>query len=391
MKRVLIALFACVLAVTFWLGCTRGNIFPQLTDQLAGISDMIVDEASNRLYVVNANEKVAYNWNQGSFQVYDITDPLAPVLIATTPTLSFSGKLSIDTTRKLAYVTNRFSEDEDDMIDRMYIFNIDESSPDFMTYTEMELGRDPFGIQCCYPADRLWIAEGGKNDDFYTQFVDKDTLAVGNIDMLVDLSNGGYFTHNETTDLVLLGSQAFMSRSSGGIIVINMDEAETPGAEPVDYWIEDIRTPRGITTDGNYVYIVSEEDETGEWQPWVHVLDVSSLVPLFDNTSAQVLDKNNDNLLVASIGLNERRDPQEILLTQDYIFVTQGWNQDNYVEVADRSTLTWLTEIPTDEEPFAMALYAPGGVETYVYIANQISNTIQVLDLATLSIIATYP
>ncbi len=372
-------------------GCASGDIFPKLTDEIAGISGLAVDADAKRLYVVNANDKVAYEWTQGSFQVYDIADPLKPVLMGTAATLSFSGKMSMDAVRKLAYVPNRFSESDDDMIDRLYIFNIDEGSADFLTFQEIDLGRDPFGIVCCYPADRLWIAEGGKDKSYKVQGVNKGDLSVVDVDMLVGLSNGGEFSMDETTDLVILGQMGFFSRSRGGIVVVNLDEVEVPGAEPLDYWIADIRTPRGVATDGTYLYVVSEEDESGSWLPWVHVLDVSSLVPLTDNTVAQVLDKNDDGLLVKSIGLNERRDPQEILITQDYAFVTSGWNEDNFIHVIDRNALTWLTEIATDDEPFAMALYAPGGVETYVYVGNQISNTIQVLDIASLSIIATYP
>jgi YVTN family beta-propeller protein len=184
---------------------------------------------------------------------------------------------------------------------------------------------------------------------------------------------------------------AFFSRTNGGIVVVNMDEAGVAGAQPVDYFIADIRTPRGITTDGTYIYIVTEEDESGEWVPWVFVLDPTTLVPLTDNTTAEVLDKNDDGLLVSSINLNGRRDPQEVLVTTDYVFVTAGWNDDNFVEVANRADFSWVTEIATGEEPFAMALYQIGGVDTYVYVGNQIDNTIQVIDIATLSIVATYP
>lgn len=383
-----VCIAAAVLALS---SCATGTIFPQLTDELTGISSLAVDADFKRLYVVNANDKVAYDWKQGSFQVYDISDPLSPVLMKTTPILSFSGKIQIDTTRKIAYITNRYSEDDNDVIDRLYIFDIDESSDGFMTYQEIDLGRDPFGIVCCYPDDRMWIAEGGKDKTYKTQYVDKADLKVGDVDMLVDLSNGGYFSEDETTDLAIIGQMGFFSRSRGGIVVVNLAEVGVPGAEPVDYWISDIRTPRGVATDGTRLFVVSEEDESGRWVPWVHVLDVSTLVPLTDNTEAQVMDKDTDGLLVTSIGLNERRDPQEILITQDYAFVTSGWNEDNFVHVIDLDSLTWVKEIAVGDEPFAMALYAPGGVDTYVYVANQIDNTIQVIDIATLSVVATYP
>ncbi len=371
--------------------CATSNIFPTLTDQIAGASSIAIDSATNRLYLVNANDKVAYDWHQGSFQVYDITNPLAPVLLNTLPTLSYSGEVSLDPVRKLAYLTNRFSETDQVTADRMYIINIDESSPDFLTYQEITMGLDPFGIECCYPVDRLWVAEGGKDSTFVTQYVDKADLAVGSMNMLAPLSTGGSFDANETTDLVILGTQAFMSRSRGGIDVINLDEVGVAGAEPLDYWIQDIETPRGIATDGTYIYIASEDSDTGEWLAWIHVINPASLVPLFDNTSAQVLDKEDNGILVTSIGLNERRDPQYVLVTTNYIMSSLGWNDDNYIEVLDRSTLTWLTEIPVGKEPFPMALYAPGGVDTYVYVANQIDNTLSIIDIATLTVVATYP
>lgn len=381
-----------VAAAAFGWGCATANVFPELGDNIAAPTGIAIDEASNRLYLVNSNEKVAYEWQQGSFQVYDITDPLKPVLVGTSPTLSFSGKVSLDTVRKRAYVTNRYSSSDNTTADHLFIFNIDEASSDFLTFQEVDLFIDPFGIQCCDSAGRLWVAEGGDDskNDYRVQFVDKDTLAVGNVDMLVDLSTGGNIVYDETTDLVILGQMGFFSRSRGGIVVVNLDEGGVPGKEPVDYWIADVRTPRGIATDGTYVYIVTEEDSTGKWVPQVFVLDVSSLVPLTDNTSAVVLDKDDDNLLVATIPLNERRDPEEILVTTDYIFVTASRNENDFVEIADRASFTWLKELATDEDPFPLALYAPGGVDKYVYVGNQFSNTLQVIDLATLTIVATY-
>lgn len=377
--------------MTMLVGCAGSTIFPTLTTQIAGITSLAVDVDAGRLYVANANEKVLYEWQEGSFQVYDITDPLAPVLIDTRDTVSFSGKISLDTVRKLAYVTNRYSDSDDVTDDRMFVFNVDESSADFLNYTEVTLGPNPFGVVCCYPADRLWVAEGGKDDSYNSQYIDKDALSVGNVNMLVQLDNGGEFAQNETSDLTIINNQAFFSRARGGIVVVNMDEAGVDGKEPVDYWIDDIYSPRGIATDGTYIYVATEENEGDGWRGYLIVLDPSSLVPLTDNTEATIVDKEDDNLLVAMIELNERRDPQEVLVTTDYVFVTASWNDDNYVHVINRADNTWNREIATGEDPFAMALYAPGGVETYVYVANQTSNTIQVIDIAALEIVATYP
>lgn len=390
--RLFFAAVASLMILGMGWGCATSTVFPTLEDQIAGPTAIAVDSAANRLYLVNANEKVSYNWQEGSFQVYDITDPLNPVLVDTAHTLSFSGKVSIDTTRKLAYVTNRYSSSDNDLSDRLYVFNIDEASADFLAFQEISLFVDPFGIQCCYPADRLWIAEGGKENtkDYRVQFVDKSTLGVGDVDMLVDLSNGGSIIYDETTDLVILGQMGFFSRSRGGVVVVNLDEGGVAGKEPVDYWIADIRTPRGIATDGTYIYVVTEEDETGKWVPQILVLDPSTLVPLTDNTTAEILDKEDDGLLVASIPLNERRDPQEILLSQDYIFVTAARNENNFVEIADRNTFAWLKEVATDEDPFPLALYSPGSIDKYVYIGNQGDNTLQILDIATLEIAATF-
>jgi DNA-binding beta-propeller fold protein YncE len=272
----------------------------------------------------------------------------------------------------------------------MYIFDIDEASADFMTFDEISFGVDPFGITCCYPADRLWVAEGGKKDDYKTEFLDKGDLNIGDINLLVDLVDGGSFEYNETTDLVIIGQMGFYSRSRSGILVLNLAEAGVSGAEPVDYWISDIQSPRGIGTDGTYIYVTTEEEDDGKWKPQVIVLDPSSLVPLTDNTAALQLDKEDDGLLVATIDLNDRRDPQEVLLTEDYVLVTTGWNEDNFVIVADRNDFSFVKEIATGDEPFPMALYAPGGVEKYVYIGTQISNTLQILDLDTLTIVKTF-
>jgi YVTN family beta-propeller protein len=292
---------------------------------------------------------------------------------------------------KRAYVTNRYSDSDAATNDHVFVFNIDESSADFMTFTEITVGPNPFGIACCYPADRMWIAEDGNDNSYVSQYIDRGDLSVGDVNLLVPLDTGGEFTQNETTDLVILGNQAFYSRTRGGVVVINMDQAGVAGAQPVDYWIQDVNSPRGIATDGSYIYVATEENLGDGWRGYLEVLDPSSLVPLTDNTEAVVLDKDDDNLLVAEIELNEKRDPQEVLITNDYAFVSASWNDDNYVHVINRADFTWNSQIATGDSPFAMALYAPGGVEKYVYVVNQISNTIQVIDIATLAIVATYP
>ncbi|MFH1829704.1 MAG: hypothetical protein ABH871_02855 [Pseudomonadota bacterium] len=383
-KLLLTSLF--ILFVGF-AGCAQsGDIFPDLASELATPSALFVDVANGRLYVVNSNAKVLYDWHQGSFQVYDITAPLVPALLKSTLTSSFSGQVYVDTALQEAFVPNRFSESDADTEDALFVFDINEASAKFLDFTSQVMGRDAYAISCCYPANRAWVTTSLGELQYFDL---TNTTQTGSIDLKTEFDIGGTLSHAEVNHIALLNTQAFLSREYGGVLVVNLDDAGVAGSVAVDYYIRDIPNPRGIAVRGTTLYVVGEGNEcNGEWCRFLMVLDVSALTPVTGNTTTQDLDKEDDGLLQTTIEVQES--PQEVLLSTDYAFVT---NQDSdTVSVIDLATNALLTNITVGEEPFSLALYTTGaGVDQYLYVGNVEANTISIIDIPTLTVVATYP
>jgi len=381
--------FLCA-SVSLWLivvaGCATSTIFQSLGDNISSPNGMVIDVATNRLYLVNSNSNVLYDWAQGSMQIYDITDPLNLELLYTIPTDSFGGEAVLDGVRKLLYVSDRFSQQANITEDHLLLINIDEGSPDFENVGSAIVGKDPYGLYCCYPADRMWISTG--NDDL--EYIDLATQTVGSLSLLTsNLSNGGSITQAATSYIAVNGNQAFLPRNNGGLFVINLDDAGDPTKNAIDYFIEDLTLPGGVATDGTYLYVVDQEQED-DYEPLLLVFNLSALPPISDNTTTQVLDKDNAGLMAAQIIVEDQ--PATVFLTSQYAFVTCGnYDDPGFVSVIDLATLTLSTNIAMGQEPFGMALYAPGGVEKYLYVGDVIDNTLTMIDIPSLTIAGVYP
>lgn len=367
-------------------GCaTSSDVFPDVGTNIASPSAMALDVAANRLYLVNSNDKVLYDPTQGNFQVYDITNPLAPVLLSTTPTLSFSGQIYYDAVTKTAWTPNRYSANSQATTDLLYRIDVDEASAGFMGLSSTTLGLDSYAIQCCYPANRAWVTTSLEQ----LQYVDLGgSLTPGAITLTSTLDNGGQISNADSNDVVIRGNQAFVSLIYGGIIVVNLDEADVAGSVPVDYLIADIEAPVGLAIDGDTLYVAGAGQVGDNWIPYLVVLDVSALTPTTANTTTALLDKEDDGLLQAIVQVGNQA--EDVLLTTQYAFVTNY--QDDTVSVVSRATNAVVSTLTVGDEPFAMALYTtPGGVEQYVYVGNLSSNTISIIDIPTLTVVATYP
>lgn len=385
MPRFTIAIFTIFFALAS--GCAKNNsIFDDVGANIATSNAMFVDVASNRLYVVNSNAKVLYDWHEGSFQVYDISNPLAPTLIKSTDTLSFSGQIYLDLINKKAYVPNRFSENSTIETDTLFVFDINEASSNFLSYNSYSVGQNAYAIDCCYPANRAWITtSAGK-----LQYVDINTssLQTNDVNLITPLDNGGTLSHAEANYIVILNNMAFLSREYGGLFVVNLDDAGVSGAVAVDYFISDVQNPRGLATDGTYIYVVGEGDEDGDWHRFLLILDPATLTPVSGNSTTAVLGKTINNLQIALIDVGNY--PQEVLLSTSYAFVTN--QDDDTVSVIDLATRTKIKDITVGDQPFSMALYRTlGGVDQYLYVSNVESNTISIIDIPSLSVVATYP
>lgn len=364
---------------------SSSGIFPSLTDQLATPISMAVDVANNRLYVVNSNAKVLYNYEQGSVQALDITNPLAPVLLQTTATVSFSGQIYLDQASRRAFIPNRYSPSDQVNDSALFNFNVDTGSSEYMSYASQPMGDNAYAIACCYPVNRAWVT----TSEGVLQYFDVTApAAVGDMVITTTLDNGGTITHAEANHIALLNNMAYVSREYGGILVVNMDDAGVVGSVPVDYYLNDIPNPAGIATDGRHVYVVNEGDRDGEYHNSVTVIDATLLAPLVGNTSTVNVTTEDSSLPVAYIEVGQS--PQEILLSSQYAFVTN--QEDDTVSVIDLASLAVVSTITVGDQPFSLALYTTaGGVDQYLYVGNIEGDTISIIDIPTLTVAGTYP
>ena len=171
-------------------------------------------------------------------------------------------------------------------------------------------------------------------------------------------------------------------------MIVNLDEADVPGAVPMDYFIHDINQPRDLAVRDGLLYLVGEGNEGGNWKRFLMILDVSSLTPLTDNDTTIFIDKDDDGLVASFIEVGNS--PQTLLLTTDYVFVTNMG--DDTVSVIDLAARTVVAEIDVGSEPFSLALYTTAdGVEQYVYVGNLEGNTISIIDIPSLTVVTTFP
>jgi YVTN family beta-propeller protein len=374
-------------AAIFLAGCAQSqDEFGDVGDNIASPSAMAIDVANNRMYLVNSNDTVLYDWTQGNFQVLDITDPLAPELIKSVATDSFSGLIYLDVLESKAYVPNRYSTNTEEKYDKMYVFStVEAPRSDLLSHRTVRVGANAYDIECCHPDRVVWLT----TSESRLQYIDLDSdLSPGNMSLVTTLDSGEEISFTEAYHLAIKDNQAFIARQENAILIANLDEAGETGKVPVDYAIADVNQPRGLAVRGDYLYALEEGNENGRWHRCLLVMDISSLVPLFDNRYTQKLDKNSDHLLVKMIDVG--RNPREVLLSNDYAFVTNM--DDDNVSVIDLGGLTRIKNIPVGDQPFSLALYTDlGGEDKYVYVGNLDSNTISIIDVATLKVVAEYP
>lgn len=376
-----------IIALAAFAGCaTSEDVFGDIGENISSPSAMAIDVASARMYLVNSNSRVLYDWHQGNFQVLDITDPVSPVLLKSVGTDSFSGEIYLDLDNLTAYVPNRYTENSQVQNDRMYSFSLDESSPDnFLGYSASVLGQDSYAIKCCYPDNVAWVTTSVNELQYVNLAGD---MTPGSLSLTTELDDGASITYVESYHLVLRDNQAIVARDSGGIMFVNLDDAGVDGAVPVDYFISDVFQPRGMARSGDILYALGVGTESDEWTYYLAIIDISSLTPRTDNANTERLDKNDDGLLRALIQVGNN--PREVALSTDYAFVTNM--NDNTVSVIVLASGEKVADIAVGQEPFSLAIYTTAdGVDQYLYVGNLESNTISIIDIPTLGVVSTYP
>ena len=295
------SILAFVLIATISASCAgKFDIFPPIDGNMSNPVTLAIDSTRNRLYINNSNYRV--NYDDGSVHVVDITDLTNMVRVDFLVTPSFSGQMFFDPATQLLYTPNRFSSTELDREDTLFQINVNEASGNFLARADYPSRDDPYGI--AYYATNNWIFTAAEQG--YIDWYDLDaSLTRSSQTMSSVLDSGATFSGAGATRVITLGTQAIVTRSNGGLWLVNIDQLGVDGTYPIDYLIGDVETPQGIkglTAGGQtYVYVVSVDFNTDPVSDLLLVIDISSLTPRTDNTTTLVVDKDGD---VARVAMN---------------------------------------------------------------------------------------
>lgn len=381
--RISILFLLCAAAL---MSCAKGeDIFEDIGDNISSPAGLGVDSTLRRLYLVNSNSKVRYDWQQGSLHVLNIEDPHAPVRMSTASTTSFSGEIHVDTTTNTVYVANRFSESADVAEDHLLAFTVAEAggalTDAFASPTSTTLDLNPFALAFRDADRQLYIANGSGELQYVN--IDESPLNPRTVSVLRTLSNGVRVVNAEFSDIVILGTRAWLSRSGGGVFGINLNELGTSDANPVDYFL-DVRTPRGLAVNGDQLLVADEDVVSGQFVSRVRIIDVSTLASLEGDTEeeftqVQARDGALAGLVVADVTVD--RDPQSILVFEGRAYVT--CRDDDTVKVIDLSDNSIAATISVGDEPFEMVVDVEptGQARRTLYVGNVEGNSISIIDI----------
>jgi len=373
MKR----LFFAFVVIVLLAGCAGADIFPAIGSKMSNPITVAVDSATARLYVVNSDYKVSYSG--GSVHVVDISDHASPKMVDYAEIPAFSGQVYVNVSERLLYMPNRAGGGA---VSNLFRFNVDEESDAFLQRTTFTTGSSPYGIACCDASNRMFVVSQGGTIDYY--LIDED-MGHRSLSLTTRLSTGVTISGSGALRAAIHGTQLIVTRASEGIWIIALDKLGAAGEQPIDYFIYDISSPRGVVSDGTYVYVSAVENN----KPVLYVLDISSLAPRIGNSDTELVSREDDNILVASIELATGSNPQGVVVGDGAVYISDFDN--GRVFVVDLATYAVSTNIQVGVEPYEMAIYRPAGVATHLAVANSGSNNISIIDLGTNKVIATYP
>lgn len=348
-----------------------------------------VNSTTNRAYVLNANDTVLFT--NGSVHVVNLATITSPVRVNSVELEGFGGQLFLDTTNNAVFVTNRLSENEDDKVDAVQRINVDEASGSFLSISALDANGNPFGIgfdRSVAPVTQIVVPSREGVLDVYDVSSASPTRTA-QVDLKRVLSSGDTLTTVGASEAVVVGTQAFVTRADAGLLVVNLSEATSSSANPVDYFIEDLDSPRGIVTDGALVYVVDvDTDDDGNVTNTLRVLNLAALTADGSNTTTTVKDKDSDSLLVRSVTVGTN--PQEVVLDGTTAYVTNF--DDDTISVINTVAGIVTATITVGDEPFGMAFYQQvAGTNTHLLVCNHKANTVSIIALASNTVVATYP
>lgn len=369
----------CSLLLALSQASCPGTLFEEIGTHLAAPISIAVDAARFRAYIVNSNNRVEFT--STTLTLLDLTDPANPTLVTSSVNPiaipDFSGQIYFDPVTANAYLPNRHSDDAADTADTLLRIHLDETSASFGTVDSYGSGKNPFGIACCDASGRIYVVSGGGTVNVYDP---ADLSTSVQLSLETTLASGELVTGANATEVVLLGTQAFVTTEGGRLYVINTTEVGETGKNPIDYLILNAGELRGIATDGASLFAVDGTEDT----PALWVINPASLTPIDPDTSA-ISEVDISTVQTTSISLGD--DPNEVVVFNGRALVTNRGSDT--VSVIDIASNAVTTTIPVGDEPFGMAAFTMNGTD-YLYVTNLASDSISIIDLASNTVVNTF-
>lgn len=379
-------------------GCAESSIFPNVPLNLdplvlANPISMVASASSNRLYVVNSNNRV--NYFDASFVILDITNPIDPAPLAVISIADFSGQIILDELRGFAYIPNRQSSSNSDFNDQILRININEASPNFLQVDLFDSAANPFGAW--FDGQFLFVAA---NFDALQYNVD-DLTGYSQGDLDVVTNDGRPLDAEATRELAVTpsGNNLFVTNRADSMLILNLNEFLAPpgpgvfdlGTEVVDYIVISTVSTRGITTDSNFIYVVdgapaslkimTDEGLDPVAGPPVEIASASlqvATIPVGVDPSEVVVDEVNRRAYVTNTG------------SDDVSIIDLDLEQEIARVSISTTELTSQDGQDDGDQPFAMALVEIGGTQ-YLYVAHFQTNLISVINADTLELLNQFP
>lgn len=379
-----VGLCCCVVA------CGGQSLFTAISTELSNPLTVTVNAATQRAYIVNANDTALYT--SGSLHILDLSTITAPARVASQSIDSLGGQIVLDVANNRVVIPNRLSENDTDATDHMVEVNISEGGASFLNVASIDANGNPFGAVRDAATGRLLVpTREGTLDVFDLGAV--PLVRAAQVELKRTLSDGSDLSIADAVEILLTtgNTQAVVTRASGGLFVLNLGELTTAGVNPVDYFISDLESPRGLATDGTLVYVVDTVDNDGTTENYLRVLDLRGLAVDGSNTTTTLQTLSANSLQAAALTVGT--DPQQVVVSAGLARAYVTNMGANTVSVFDTAARTKITDITVGESPFGMALYqqVAAGPDTHLIVCNRQSNTISILDLATNTVVATYP
>lgn len=385
-----IQIFSLLCGLSLW-GCAQEkDIFPvadttldETKILLANPIALAVDETNQKLYVVNSNVDFFTEDSTLVSLDVDVSDLNAPQLVAS-QSLSipnFAGQIYFDGTSDLV-IPFRESSPDDENRDMIALYQLNDEAL-WVESLVKTVSDNPFGLN--HKDDLIYVVS-----PYVLSLFNADLELQSEIDLSSAQEAGLALSDANYVESVVINdsaTKALVSNRLGNIFVVDLVQKDVV---QVVSGYDSTRDMLVDADDPSRVYVVDSDSEA------ILVFDFDLLPE--PETIPETLDASE--FLVASLGVGQ--DPNGLAMDAEThrLFVCNSF--DDTLSVIDTVSLQEIARVSLNaddisadfvrdvQDPVSVTLGSFGG-EKYVFVAGFTSNSIAVVRLATLEVVAVYP